>query len=193
MIDPITSKILKHNWSKTLRDGEQLALDNKKADAVLKNHHIAWELIREAAKVSRITYPSPPRTGFPSTSSLPDAPDDVTQWQLMSAYLKGDIESLPSYQTKPSRPNSEQIDRSEVILFLWHHYALLRKGDKSRIKRAVYLKANGVKTQRICAITGLTPKQILSAQNEASEDIIEQIYLYQLHGVDRSFFSPQAI
>jgi len=193
MIDQITLKIKNHNWHKTLRDGEQLALDNKKADAVLKDHHIAWELLKEAAKVSRLTYPAPPRTGFPSTSSLPDAPDDVTQWQLMSAYLRGDIESLPSSETKASRPSSEQIDRSELILYLWHHYALMRLGDRSRIKRAVYLKANGVKTQRIGAITGLTTKQILSAQTEAGNDIIEQIYYYTMSGVDRSFFSPQTL
>ena len=188
MIDQITLKIKNHNWNKTLRDGETLALDNKKADAVLKDHHIAWELLKEAAKVSRLTYSAPPRTGFPSTSSLPDAPDDVTQWQLMSAYLRGDIESLPSSQTKDSRPSSEQIDRSELILYFWHHHALIRKGDRSRIKRAVYLKANGVKTQRIGAVTGLTTKQILSAQTEAAEDIIQHIYRYTKSGVDLSFF-----
>ncbi|MBQ59112.1 MAG: hypothetical protein CMA66_01025 [Euryarchaeota archaeon] len=188
MIDQIILKIKNHNWHKTLRDGEQLALDNKKADAVLRDHHIAWELLKEAAKVSRLTYPAPPRTGFPSTSSLPDAPDDVTQWQLMSAYLRGDIESLPSSETKASRPSSEQIDRSELILYLWHHYALIRKGDRSRIKRAVYLKANGVKTQRIGAITGLTTKQILSAQTEAGQDIIDHIFTYSHKTVDLSFF-----
>lgn len=193
MIDQIILKIKNHNWQKTLKDAETLALDNKKADAVLRDHHLAWELLKEAAKVSRLTYPAPPRTGFPSTSSLPDAPDDITQWQLMSAYLKGDIESLPSSQTKASRPSSEQIDRSELILYLWHHYALMRLGDRSRIKRAVYLKANGVKTQRIGAITGLTTKQILTAQTEAGQDIIEQIFKFAQRRVDRSFFSPHAI
>ena len=188
MKNQILLKIKNHNWQKTLRDGETLALDNKKADAVLRDHHIAWELLKEAAKVSRLTYSAPPRTGFPSTSSLPDAPDDVTQWQLMSAYLKGDIESLPSSQTKASRPSSEQIDRSELILYLWHHYALIRKGDRSRIKRAVYLKANGVKTQKIGAITGLTTRQILSAQTEASHDIMERILSYNYKTVDLSFF-----
>jgi len=188
MIDQIILKIKNHDWQKTLRDGEALALDNKKADAVLRDHHIAWELLKEAAKVSRLTYSAPPRTGFPSTSSLPDAPDDVTQWQLMSAYLKGDIESLPSSQTKASRPTSEQIDRSELILYFWHHHALIRKGDRSRIKRAVYLKANGVKIQKISGITGLTTKQILRAQTEAGQDIIEHIDRYTKSGVDLSFF-----
>lgn len=188
MIDQILLRLKNHAWDKTWRDGEDLARDNIKADATLREHHVAWELLKEAAKVSRLTYPAPPRTGFPSTSSLPDAPDDITQWQLLSAYLRGDIESLPSSETKPSRPTSVQIDRAELILYLWHRYSLARKGDRSRIKRAVYMKANGVRTLRIANITGLTTKQIRTAQVEASEDIVDQIFKYTRKSVDRTFY-----
>jgi len=93
---PIQIRLVNHDWPRTLREAEQLALDNIKADAKVSDKHIGWELLREAARVSRISYPAPPRTGFPTSSSLPDAPDDVTQWQLLSAYLKGDLEMLPS-------------------------------------------------------------------------------------------------
>ena len=183
----IEIRIRNHDWTRTIRDAEDTAKDNKKSDAVLKDHHIGWELIREAAHVSRIAYPAPPRSGWPTTSSLPDAPDDVTQWQLMAAYLKGDLESLPSSETKPSRPSAEQIDRAEVILHLWHHYALARKGDRSRIKRAVYLKALGLNTLKIAGITGLTVRQIRSAQVEAAQDIVSQIDKYTKFCVDMSF------
>ena len=193
MIDQILLRLKNHAWDSTWRDGEDLARDNIKADATLKEHHVTWELLKEAAKVSRLTYPAPPRTGFPSTSSLPDSPDDVTQWQLLSAYLRGEIESLPSSQTKPSRPTSVQIDRAELILYLWHHYSLRRKGDKSRIKRAVYMKANGVKTIKIANITGLTTKQIRTAQVEACEDIAEQILRLNTKMVDRAFLNPQTL
>lgn len=187
MIDQILLRLKNHAWNKTWRDGEDLARDNIKSDATLRNHHVAWELLKEAAKVSRLTYRAPPRTGFPGKSSLPDAPDDVTQWQLLSAYLRGEIESLPSSQTRPSRPTSVQIDRAELVLYLWHHHALRRKGDRSRIKRAVYMKANGVRTMRIASVTGLTTKQIRTAQVEASEDIVDQIFRYTRKSVDRSF------
>ena len=193
MIDQILLRLKNHTWDSTWRDGEDLARDNIKADATLKDHHVAWELLKEAAKVSRLTYPAPPRTGFPSTSSLPDAPDDITQWQLLSAYLRGEIESLPSSQTKPSRPTSVQIDRAELILYLWHHYSLRRKGDRSRIKRAIYMKANGVRTLRIANITGLTTKQIRTAQVEACEDIVEQINKYNRKMVDRAFLNPHPL
>ena len=176
-----------HDWKKTLRDAEDAARDNKKADAVLKDYHIGWELLREAAHVSRIAFRAPPRSGWPTSSSMPDAPDDVTQWQLMSAYLKGDLESLPSSETKPSRPSAEQIDRAEVILYLWHHHALNRKGDRSRIKKAVYSKACGLNTQKIASITGLTVRQIRSAQVEAAQDIVAQINKYTKFCVDMSF------
>ena len=193
MIDQILLRLKNHPWTNTWRDGEELARDNIKADATLKEHHVAWELLKEAARVSRLTYRAPPRTGFPSTSSLPDAPDDVTQWQLLSAYLRGEIESLPSSQTKPSRPSSVQIDRAELILYLWHTYSLRRKGDRSRIKRAVYMKANGVRTIQIANITGLTTKQIRTAQVEACEDIVEQINRYETKMVDRSFLNHQTL
>jgi len=188
MIDQISLRLKNHAWNSTWRDGEDLARDNIKADATLQNYHVAWELLKDAAKVSRLTYRAPPRTGFPSTSSLPAASDDVTQWQLLSAYLRGEIESLPSSQGKPSQPSSLQIDRAELILYLWHNYSLARKGDRSRIKRAVYMKANGVRTSRIADITGLTTRQIRSAQVEASEDMVEQIFRYSRKNVDRAFF-----
>jgi len=193
MIDQILLRLKNHAWNSTWREGEDLARDNIKADATLQDHHVAWELLKEAAKVSRLTYPSPPRTGYPITSSLPAAPDDVSQWQILSAYLRGEIDSLPSVETKPSRPTSRQIDRAELILYLWHNYSLARKGDRSRIKRAVYMKANGVRTIRIASITGLTTKQIRSAQVEACEDIVDRIFKYLGKTVDRSFFNPHSL
>ena len=175
MITSLTIRMQNHDWPRTLREAEQLALDNIKADAKVSAKHLGWELLREAARVSRISYPAPPRTGFPTSSSLPDAPDDVTQWQLLSAYLKGELETLPSSDMKPSRPSAEQIDRADLILHLWHHHALARVGDKSRLKRGVYLKANGMHPQKISHILGINSRQLKRAQDEASLDIVYEI------------------
>ena len=51
----------------------------------------------------------------------------------------------------------------------------MRFGDLKRIKKAVYLKADGYKPQIISQITGLSPRQLRSAQIEASEDIFKEI------------------
>ena len=50
----IQIRLKNHDWSKTLRDAESAAKDNKKADATLKDYHIGWELLREAAHVSKM-------------------------------------------------------------------------------------------------------------------------------------------
>ena len=44
--------------------------------------------------------------------------DEVTVWQMVSAYLKGEIENLPSDETKAPRPSAKQITRAEVMLEL---------------------------------------------------------------------------
>ena len=190
MSQPIQIRLINHDWQKTLREAESAARDSIKADARLSEKHIGWQLLRDAAQVSRISFPAPPRTGFPTSSSLPDAPDDVTQWQLLSAYLKGDLESLPSTDMKPSRPSAEQIDRAELILHLWHHKALCRVGDKSRLKRAIYLKASGMHPQKIAHVIGVNTRQLKRAQDEAALDIvykIEKITKCSLHVVFSTF------
>ena len=50
-----------------------------------------------------------------------------------------------------------------------------RKGDKSRLKRGVYLKANGMHPQKISHILGINSRQLKRAQDEASLDIVYEI------------------
>ena len=73
----------------TVRDGTQMAQQNAKRGVVVDGTHIVWELLKEAATVSRIAYSSPPRSGLPIKSALPDGVDEVTVWQMISAYLRG--------------------------------------------------------------------------------------------------------
>lgn len=165
-------RLRNHNWDRTLRSGYDMAVESLRLDAQLMDHHIGFALLRQAAFVSRVAYPSPPRSAWPTSSSMPDAPDDVTQWQLISAYLQGSLTSLPHIENRPPRPTAAQVDRCDVILYLWHTFALRRKGDRSRIKRAVYMKANGVRPQVIQRISNITPLQLRRAQAEAGEDIM---------------------
>lgn len=169
----------KHDWRRTISHGVDLALEALPMTATLRDHNVVWALVKEAAFVSRVTYPAPPRSSFPSKAALPDAPDDVTQWQLISAYLRGDIDSLPAtVQARPAQPSKEQIDRCEVILEVWHRHALKRKGDRSRMKKAIWLKANNAAARHILAVTGLSRQRVQHAQNEAMRDMWAVIKKY---------------
>jgi len=173
--DNQTIRLRNHDWRTTLRDGTQAAEQSQRKGVVIDGSHIAWELLREAVGVLRIAYASPPRTGLPAKSSLPDGVDEVTVWQMVSAYLKGDIENLPSAETKAPRPSAQQVTRAEVILELWHHVALSEKGDRKRLKRAVYLKASGMRPRAVRDRTGLNYQQLWKAQKDACSDVWEKI------------------
>ena len=112
------ARLKDHDWRTTMRDGTQLAEQNVKQGVVVDGSHIVWEMLREAATGSRIAYSAPPRLGFPAKSALPDGLDKVTVWQMVRAYLKGEIENLPSSDMKPPRPTAQQVSRAEVILEL---------------------------------------------------------------------------
>jgi len=141
--------------------------------------HIAWELLRDAVSGSRIAYTAPPRSGFPQKSALPDGVDEVTAWQLVSEYLKGDIENLPSCETKAPRPTAQQITRAEVILELWHHVALMEKGDRDRLKRAIYLKASGMRPRAVRDRTGLNYQQLWKAKSRRVQTSGKKFYSYR--------------
>ena len=175
MTDQMLTRLRNHNWRKTLLVAHDEAIEHLRLNATLEDHPLAWALLRDAAKVSRIAYTAPPASGYPTSSSMPDSVDDVTQWQIISAYLQGQLTSLPEIESRPPKPSAEQVDRAALILHLWHHHALKRKGDKSRMKKAVYMKASGIRPKRISTITGMTVPQLLKAKIEASKDIFDQI------------------
>ena len=176
-------RLRNHDWHSTIRDGTRAAEQNVKQGVLVDHTHIVWELLREAAFVSRSAYAAPPRSGFPAKSALPDGVDEVTVWQMVSAYLKGEIENLPSDETKAPRPSAKQITRAEIMLELWHHVALIEKGDRKRLKRAVYLKASGMRPRAVQELTGLNYQQLWKAQKDACSDVWEKIMqLSQLGG-----------
>ena len=142
---------------------------------VVDGTHIVWELLKEAATVSRIAYSSPPRLGLPAKSALPDGVDEVTVWQMISAYLRGEVENLPSSDTKAPRPTAKQITRAEEMLEMWHKLAVNDKGDRKRLKRAVCLKASDMRPRLVRTKTGLNYQQLWKAQKDACSDLWEVI------------------
>lgn len=155
-----------------------MAVENTRADVKLDARHVMWELLCEAARVSKLAYRAPPHVGYPVKSSLPDAPPDFTMWQRIAAYLRGEIEEVDEGDVSPPRPSIDQVSRADAVLHLWHAYALKRKGDAPRIKKAVYLKACGVADRRVRAITGMTKQAIHAAKMEGMQDMWEALKPY---------------
>jgi hypothetical protein len=174
----IDARLRNHDWRRTIAEGVELAKDQIRSDVTMNETHVMWALLKEAASVSSTAYSAPPRTGLPIKSALPEAPDDVTQWQRISAYLRGEVEELPDIQSKPPRPSAEQVTRSEIILEIWHRFCLLRFGERSKMKKAVYLKACGQPDRKVRAVTGMTKQRIHSAKKEAMQDMWEIMRMY---------------
>ena len=173
-------RLRNHDWHITIRDGTRAAEQNAKQGVVLDR---LGATARGGIRIPRRPYAAPPRSGFPAKSALPDGVDEVTVWQMVSAYLKGEIENLPSDETKAPRPSAKQITRAEVMLELWHHVALIEKGDRKRLKRAVYLKVSGMRPRAVQELTGLNYQQLWIAQKDACSDVWEKIMqLSQLGG-----------
>jgi hypothetical protein len=174
----MTMQIESHNWASTIRAGADLAAQQVRSYVDVKETHVIWALLCEAAQTSSRAYSGPPRTGFPRKDIMPDAPDDVSHWHMMMAYIKGQVENAPEDRPTPPTPSAEQISRAEVILHIWHHYALRKKGARHRMKKAVYLKACGVADRKVRSITGFTRQAIHSAKDEAMRDMWEVIRKY---------------
>lgn len=160
------------DWVRAIKHAEIVAVENIRSDVQPKPEHAMWELMKEAVQVSSIAYSAPPRVGYPSKSSLPDTVDDVSDWQRMAAYLRGELSEMPTGHARPPQPSAEQITRAEAVLAIWHTHALSRKGAKSRIKKAVYMKASGVPDRKVRAVTGMTRQAIHSAKDEAMRDML---------------------
>ena len=165
----------KFDWKRAIRAGEEMAVENARRDVKLGVEHVMWELLRDAAGVSQRAYSGPPRLGYPAKSAMPEGPAEITPWQMMAAYLRGEVEEMPAEDAAPPRPSMEQVSRAEAVLDVWHWHALKRKGEKSRIKRAVYLKACGVPDRKVRAVTGMTRQAIHAAKVEAMRDMWDAI------------------
>lgn len=173
-IDPLAN----HDWKRTIADGVEMATQQVKRDVVPDERHVIWALLKEAIQTSRLSYSAPPRSGLPTKSQMPESSDDVSYWQMMTAFVRGEIEDAPAMESRPPQPSAIQVDRAEVILQIWHVHALRRMRNWQRQKRAVYLQACGMRPKAIRAITALTEKQLSRARAEAMWDMWEVIRRY---------------
>ena len=172
----IPQEITRIDWERAWKAGEELARERLRSNQNLTDILIVWALVVEAFKVSKIAYSAPPRTGYPQKSSLPEAPDDLSYWAKTIAALQGQIDASDlEMESSTPLPNAEQITRASAILILFHQFALPRKGDKSRIKKALALKASGIRQAAIIKATGLNKQSIFRAKEEACADMLDII------------------
>ena len=168
--------MINHDWRRSIADGIELAKDQVRKGSTLKDRDVIWALLREACYVSRVAYKAPPRSGFPRKTSLPDGPESVSHWQLMSAYLAGDLDHAPKAKSTPPMPSSFQIDRAEVMLEVWHQFALVDASMK--LKKAVYSRANGRTPAQVHAVTGISKARLSKAKDHAADDMWKEIRKY---------------
>lgn len=158
------------DWHRALRKGEVMAVDEAKVGARLGPEDVMWALFKDACRVSR-SYSSPPRSGYPVKSCLPEAPSDLSMWQRIMAYLQGEVSELPGDQVAMVRPSAEEISRSEAVLFVWHHHALMKKGKRKMLRKAVFALACGAPYRAIRERTGIARASLYRAKDEAMRDM----------------------
>lgn len=167
--------LIRHDWAGTIRAGVELAGEHVKQNVDIQEYHVMWELLRQAAQVSRLTYKAPPRQGYPSKSAMPDAPDDVSEWAAMMAYVRGEVEEKPETKSRPPIPSTKEVTRSDVILHLWHSAALIGKPKR---KKAVYLLANDLKGGQISLKTGISRQQMHRDKKTAMQEMWDAMRVY---------------
>lgn len=156
-------------WQKAFRVGETIAGDYTRAGTSIGDGEIIWALLCDAHKVLRLAYSGPPRSGYPTKSSLPDTPDEVTYWHKLSAYLSNDaVDEIPEIEGRPPMPSAEDVTRAEIVIDVFHHAVTLGR-DK---KRAVYLKACGKRPRSITRITGLDTTSQKAAKRRAVSQML---------------------
>ena len=163
---------MKYDWERALAVGVNLARENIRRGDEMKETDVAWALLVDAAQTSKQSYKAPPRQDFPSKSTMPDAPDEITHWQRMAAYLRGDTKQLDAAgTTRPPMPSAAAVTRAEKVLWVWHHK--VKGGIKH--KQAVFLLAAGVPMRFITSQTGLHRGRLYNQRQLMMLDMLEAI------------------
>lgn len=139
---------------------------------------VMWALLCEAAEVSR-SWPAPPRSGHPSKSAMPEAPDDLTEWERRNDDFREGV-TIAARSSPRTEWSARQHSEAEFTLSLFSATFRLA-GARKTLRRATWLYASGMPPRKITALTGLTRHQIQRARERASREMFEA--LGQLAGV----------
>ena len=159
------------DWRRAMLHGITLVDKNWRDYDDLETWAVMWELLCEAARISR-AFDGPPAMGFPEKSSLPDAPEEMTPWQKQMAYLRGELDELPQDEPTPPAPTSAEVSRAEAVLDLWHSHALWRGAHPHPAKRHIYRLADGATLGQVMRMTGMKRHEVLALKRKAAIEML---------------------
>jgi hypothetical protein len=162
------------DWRRTLMHGVDLAGENFRDYETAEAWQAMWELLREAARVSRAFEP-PPHSYYPAKASWPDAPEEMTPWQKQMAYLRGELDEMPADEPLPIAPTAAEVTRAEAVLRLWHVHALRRGDYPHPAKRHIYRLAEGATLGTVMRATGMPRHVVLGMKRQASEQMLRAV------------------
>lgn len=171
-------------WESYVQEGWRIAPSFLRSDTTVTDEHAMWALLCQAADTTARAFRSGFPLGYPGKSAMPDAPDDVTEWQLMMAYYRGEILEAPTTENRPPPPPASAITRAEHVLDVYHRVALRRFGDWKRMRKAVYLKATKCPEPKILAQTGFNRRRLQYARDEACRDMWDEVQRIMRVGVN---------
>lgn len=160
-----------YDWQRAFRAGAEMARDDRRLGDTPEA--IMWVLLRDAFRVSRF-FAGTPQSGYPVKSAMPEAPDEITIWQKISAYIKGEVQELPEYEPSPIRPSAEECTRADHVLRLFHSVTS-GWGTNSRRRKSVAALAMGMRKRAVSSRYGLTRRQIDVARERALREMVEKI------------------
>lgn len=159
------------DWRAALLHGIRRAADNHIAYQDAAPWTAMWELLCEAAEVSR-SFGGPPRSYYPDRAIWPEYPDEITPWQRQMAYLRGEVDEVDNGDPEPPTPLAAEVTRADMVLGLWHAVALRRGVGPHPHKQAIYRMAEGAPLGRIIAMTGLRRHEVLALRKRACEEML---------------------
>lgn len=155
----------------TLRTVDELAEIHVRIDQDITDVDRMWGLFTEAVETSK-SLPGIPRLSGPVKSAMPEAPDEVTWWEINLAFVKGETEEIPETHTNLAATRA-QMTRHDAVMALWHAHALRGKGDWRRLRKALWDYARGDKRGRVLRKHGVTSMGLTRLKKQAMTDMIK--------------------
>lgn len=159
------------DWRAAILHGCQMAGENWREYDGPEPWTAGWELLVEAARISR-SFEAPPRSGYPERGSWPETPDEVTPWQRQMAYLRGEVDEVEQDDPPPPAPTAAEVTRAEAVLDLFHRHALMRGQYPHPCKRHIYRLANGAPLGVVMRLSGMKRHEVLAMRRRAAEEIL---------------------
>ena len=148
------------DWQRVTAEARETALAEWRRREPLPEWAGWWQALREGISALERSQAGPPRTNYPSRSSIPEAPPDVTWWQLQAGYIRGDLEELPETESRPPLPSAREISTAEAVLDLFHGAALVGLRNRRLNVTALHMWAAGVPPRVILSRTGVRRRSL---------------------------------